>query len=232
MVPTSRLQRSLPCHGLAPKEGAGAAGAIQAQTLSLSSWEVDVPWDGWSTSARGTTARPVESEPEGKGHNYVCQTWPQVFHTRVNSSPTSMGAVKEADREMESGRRRVHGSKGERDRQWVSMRPQNKRGDQGVHINADKTEKYNNHQEKVHKMSSPKPLSFCFGFLFVCLFWGFFVKLFYCNRHGAGNELLICKTGGRKSAPSPQRISRRRVGSVHPAPFFSSWIAWDQLWRV
>ena len=37
MVPTLSLQRSLPCHGLAPKEGAGAAGAIQAQTLSLSS---------------------------------------------------------------------------------------------------------------------------------------------------------------------------------------------------
>lgn len=37
MFPTLSLQRSLPCHGLAPKEGAGAAGAIQAQTLSLSS---------------------------------------------------------------------------------------------------------------------------------------------------------------------------------------------------
>lgn len=42
-----------------------------------------------------------------------------------------------------------------------------------------------------------------FFLLFVC-FGFFFVKLsFYCNGHGAGNELLIYKIGGRKAAPSP-----------------------------
>lgn len=59
-----------------------------------------------------------QSSPSQRAKGTITYVGPDhVFHTRVNSSPTSTGAVEEAGREVEWERRTVNGSKGERDRQ-------------------------------------------------------------------------------------------------------------------